>query len=180
VNGIRAILRGMSDVEGVIGSFVVSDAGGLIDTDLPATFDASVFAEAGPRLVRLADLGTTFGEDFRFLVLRFDEHKLYVRAVSGAFLGVILSLEASVPSLKAAANLVARRIEAELTGRRTAAPLADVTPVALEMPISLTQTLPSITHEDLRGSIPPPPPASEPPVSTGPRRTVRFRGRAMD
>jgi predicted regulator of Ras-like GTPase activity (Roadblock/LC7/MglB family) len=186
---IRTSLRALIDVEGVIGSFVIGGDGGLVDTDLPATFDAAVFAEAGPRIVRLADLGASFGEDLRFLVIRFAEHKLYVRQLTGGFLGIVVSLNTSLPALKVAANLVARRVETMLVEQRPSAAFGSATQPASVPPrapqISTTQTLPSAPAfapqpptSVLSSAVPPAPEAA--PESGAPRRSIRFRGRSVD
>src|ERR1041384_4758361 len=104
----RMLLRALDDIEGVIGSFLLTDAGALVATDLPATFDPATLAEVGPRIARLADLGGSYAEETRFLLLRFAEYKLYVRVQRSVFLGVLLTPLASMPALKAAAGVVAR------------------------------------------------------------------------
>ena len=114
MNALRQLLRTLVDIEGIVGSFVLSDAGGLLATDLPASFDAAAFAEAGPRIIRLAELGGSYGEQTRFFVIRFAEYKLYVRVLPCAFLGVLVTPSASLPALKAAAGVIGRRIEALL------------------------------------------------------------------
>jgi hypothetical protein len=100
----------------VLGSFVIDTGGELIDTNLPAAFDAGVFSEAGPRIIRLVEASSALANGLKSCVLRFAEHKLFVKELNGAFLGVLLGVNASVPALKVAANIVARRIEPLLTG----------------------------------------------------------------
>jgi hypothetical protein len=198
MNPARLLLSTLSDIEGVVGSFLLSDVGGLIATDLPATFDTAAFAEAGPRIVRLSELGGSYGEQTKFLVMRFAEYKLYVRVIAGAFLGVLLTPVASVPALKAAAGVLARRLEALLIADHTRSP--DTLPApprfddrashasppsefvsrsekrpstrpggsALSAPPALTNTLPSMGM--------PEPELTSP---AGARRNIRFRGRSM-
>jgi predicted regulator of Ras-like GTPase activity (Roadblock/LC7/MglB family) len=113
---IRSALSGLADVDGVLGSFVIDTGGELIDTNLPAAFDAGVFSEAGPRIVRLVEASGVLAIGLKSCVLRFAEHKLFVKELNGAFLGVLLGMNASVPALKVAANLAARRIEPILAG----------------------------------------------------------------
>jgi predicted regulator of Ras-like GTPase activity (Roadblock/LC7/MglB family) len=158
---IRAALTGLSDVEGVLGGFVIDPAGQLIGTNLPAAFDANVFAEAGPRIVRLVEASAALASGLKSCVLRFAEHKLYVKELKGAFLGVLIGMNASVPALKIAANLVARKLEPML-GALTST--------------DVTRTLPSADHELLapdtfrstgvpnsaRISVPPPLPSVKP------------------
>jgi len=191
----RQLLRTLCDVEGVIGGFLLSDSGGLIATDLPATFDATAFAEAGPRIVRLADLGGSYGEETRFFVIRFTEYKLYVRVMSGALLGVLVTRTASMPALRAASGVVARRAESLLAAEaargadtmpapprfdpdRASHPELGATPRSEKRPSrpptfaappSLTNTLPSMTL---------PEPEKPPPGPTS-KRAIKFRGRSL-
>jgi hypothetical protein len=171
MNAVRQLLRTLVDIEGTVGSFVLSDGGGLVATDLPATFDAAAFDEAGPRIIRLAELGGSYGEQTRFFVIRFTEHKLYVRVLSGAFLGVLLTPSASLPSLKAAAGVLGRRIEALFAkGVDVGADTEQSPPrFASEPPPALTNTQPSITL--------PEPELTSPAAAS--RRSVVFRGRKL-
>jgi hypothetical protein len=195
MNEARKLLSTLSDIDGVVGSFLLSDGGGLIATDLPATFDTAAFAEAGPRIVRLSELGGSYGEQTKFFVIRFDEYKLYIRVLAGAFLGVLVTPVASVPALKAAAGVLARRLEALLVGEQRRSPdtmpapprfddRASVMPTpvsrsehrpsrppgsAISAPPALTNTLPSMT-------LPEPELSS---AGSGAKRNIRFRGRSM-
>src|SRR5260221_19254 len=188
MTNLRLLLRGLCDVDGVIGIFVLSDGGGLLDRDLPATFDAGTFAEAGPRIIRLAELGSSYGDGFRFFVIRFAEHKLYVRTMAGAFLGVLVAPSTSLPALKAAANLIARRVEALLVagsrpdGSLGWAPTSRAPPTqrgrssVVPPPLSAASvTLPSAAPADPASSR-----SSAPPGEGAPsRRAMRFRGREI-
>jgi hypothetical protein len=165
----RQLLRTLCDVEGVIGSFILSESGGLVATDLPATFDAAAFAEAGPRIVRLVDLGGSTGEETRFFVIRFAEYKLYVRVMRGAFLGVLLTLETNMPALRAATGVVARRAEGMLAAEATHGPDTVPAPPAFSVDTSLTTTLPSV-------SLPEP---EKPPPLPPTRRAIKYRGRSF-
>ncbi len=165
----RQLLRTLCDVEGVIGSFILSDSGGLIVTDLPATFDTAAFAEAGPRIVHLADLGGSYGEETRFFVIRFAQYKLYVRVMSGALLGVLLTPATSMPALRAASGLVARRAEVLLASEATRSPDTLPAPPAFSADASLTNTLPSITL---------PEPEKPPPLPPS-KRAIKYRGRTF-
>ncbi|HVW30065.1 MAG TPA: hypothetical protein VHC69_32115 [Polyangiaceae bacterium] len=111
MDGLREWLRTLCDIDGVVGGFLLSDSGALVATDLPPIFDAAAFAQAGPRIVRLADLGGAFGEETQFFVIRFTEYKLFVRIMQGALLGVLLTPATSIPALRAATGVVARRLE---------------------------------------------------------------------
>jgi hypothetical protein len=165
----RQLLRTLCDVEGVIGSFLLSESGELVATDLPATFDAAAFVEAGPRIVRLAELGGSYGEDTCFFVIRFAEYKLYVRVIRGAFLGVLLTSATSMPTLRVATGVVARRAEALLAAEATRGPDTIPAPPAFVADAPLTNTLPSMTL---------PEPEKPPPIPTS-RRAIKYRGRSL-
>ncbi|HEX4335732.1 MAG TPA: roadblock/LC7 domain-containing protein [Polyangiaceae bacterium] len=198
MNAARQLLRTLCDLDGVIGSFILSDAGGLVATDLPATFDAAAFAEAGPRIVRLAELGGSYGEDTRFFLIRFADYKLFVRVLRGAYLGVLLTPAASMPALRAASGVVGRRAETLLGSEAsrgpdtlpapprfdvdrtsyptltTPSPKLDERPTArpgsaLSAPRALTNTLPSITLPEPEVTLP----------GSASKRAIRYRGRSV-
>ena len=115
---IRAALGSVRDVAGVHGSFVLSEAGELIAKDLPSVFDDYVFAEVGPRVARLWETFASVGDDVDGCLLRFAEHKLFLRWMNGGTVGVLLTLEAHLPALKMAVSLAVRRISPDLSAYR--------------------------------------------------------------
>ena len=176
---IQKTLGGLSDVDGVIGSFVITDAGALLGSNLPAVFDEELFAEAGPRIVRLVEASAAISEGFRACVLRFAEHKLFVRQVEGAFLGVMLTATGSVPALKIATNLLAKRL-VSLLGE----PPAPADPAASG---PVTHRSPTIEPEAVSVTAPPPPvqtytpppPSVQPTSAPAPSRQQMYRGRPV-
>lgn len=167
---VRQLLRTLADLEGTIGSFVLSDSGGLLVTDLPATFDAAAFAEAGPRMLRLAELGEPYGEQTRFFVIRFAEYKLYVRVLKSAFLGVFVTPSTSLPALKAAASVLGRRLEALLAKGADAVVDTVQSPPRFPSeppPRFVEEALPPRFIPDSRASEPAPVPASPPSTRGG-------------
>ncbi|HVU05014.1 MAG TPA: roadblock/LC7 domain-containing protein [Polyangiaceae bacterium] len=145
---IKAVLGSLSDVEGVLGSFVITDQGGLLGSTMPAVFDADVFSEAGPRLARLIEASSALADGFKGCVLKFAEHRLFVREVSGAFLGVLLSAAASLPALRVATNLVARKLgplvlEAPVAVAEERAPATDRSPAVVAPPSAPSVGTPS-------------------------------------
>lgn len=109
--GISEILSAMRDVDGVHGSFVVTRTGALAGKDLPAMFDDAVLAEVGHRILRLHDGLCAGGEDFDQCVMRFADHKLYLRSVPNGFLCVLSTNGVNAPALKMALTLTSRRID---------------------------------------------------------------------
>ena len=156
---IAQILAAMRDVDGVHGSFVVTRGGLLAGKDLPPMFDDAVLTEVGRRIVRLHDGLCAGGEDFENCVMRFADHKLYLRSVPNGFLCVLSTNGVNTPAMKMALTLTSRRID----------------PLIAEGAASNATPPPSAT----------PPRASEaPPQSSGPasgagapsRRQATYRG----
>ena len=114
MTSLTQTLNGLRDVEGVNGSFVATRSGSLLAKDLPAMFDAQLFSELGPRIERLeqALAGDTRGVGS--CVLRFSEHKLFLRFIGQSILGVITSVSVNAATLRMALSLTARRLEGEL------------------------------------------------------------------
>jgi predicted regulator of Ras-like GTPase activity (Roadblock/LC7/MglB family) len=123
-------LRMLRDVEGVHGSFVVAMSGSLVDSDLPAVFDSDLFGEVGPRVARLYETFFSGGGDLETCVLRYAEHKLYIRKMTWGIIGVLSSVGINLPALRMVANLVIRRIDPEIANLSQA-------------PSSAAKTLPS-------------------------------------
>jgi predicted regulator of Ras-like GTPase activity (Roadblock/LC7/MglB family) len=107
-------LRMLRDVEGVHGSFVVSTSGALVDSDLPAIFDGDVLGEVGARIARLYETFFSGGGDMDTCVLRYAEHKLYIRKMTWGILGVLSAVGINLPALRMVANLVIRRVDPEI------------------------------------------------------------------
>jgi predicted regulator of Ras-like GTPase activity (Roadblock/LC7/MglB family) len=111
---IEETLQALRDVEGVYGSFVISRAGALVASDLPAIFDAQLFDEVGPRITRLCETFASGGEELDGCVLRYPEHKLYLRSMAWGLIGVLSAVAVNKPALRMVVNLVIRRIDPEV------------------------------------------------------------------
>lgn len=120
---INQILAAMRDVDGVHGSFVVTRQGALAGKDLPPMFDDTVLTEVGRRIVRLHDGLCTEGEDFEHCVMRFADHKLYLRSVPNGFLCVLSTNSVNTPALKMALTLTSRRIDPLIPEAAAGSPL---------------------------------------------------------
>lgn len=116
VHSIAQSLAALRDIQGVHGSFFVSPAGRLVSKDLPSVFDEALFAEVGPRIVRLQETLTSTGDEVDMCLLRYAEHKLFVRPTVTGSLCVLMADSVNLPALKMAVNLAARRVNSELTG----------------------------------------------------------------
>jgi predicted regulator of Ras-like GTPase activity (Roadblock/LC7/MglB family) len=150
---IAQILSGMRDVDGVHGSFVVTKTGLLAGKDLPPMFDDAVLNEVGRRVVRLHDGLCAEGDDFDHCVMRFADHKLYLRSISNGFLCVLSTNGVNTPALKMALTLTSRRVD----------------PLIADAAAALAAGAPSA---GARTSELPPPPASGVPS----RRQATYRG----
>ena len=149
---ITQILSGMRDVDGVHGSFVVTKTGLLAGKDLPPMFDDAVLNEVGRRVVRLHDGLCAEGDDFDHCVMRFADHKLYLRSVPSGFLCVLSTNGVNTPALKMALTLTSRRVD----------------PLIADAAAALAAGTPSVGP---RTSEVPPPPSGAPS-----RRQATYRG----
>jgi predicted regulator of Ras-like GTPase activity (Roadblock/LC7/MglB family) len=112
----------MRDVDGVHGSFVITKSGALVGKDLPAMFDDAVLSEVGRRIARLNEGLSAGGQDFDHCVMRFADHKLYLRSVTRGFLCVLSTNGVNTPALKMAVTLTARRIDPMINEQEALAP----------------------------------------------------------
>jgi predicted regulator of Ras-like GTPase activity (Roadblock/LC7/MglB family) len=126
---ISQVLAAMRDVDGVHGSFVVTKAGALAGKDLPAMFDDAVLTEVGRRIARLNEGLSAGGQNFDNCVMRFADHKLYLRSVPNGFLCVLSTNGVNTPALKMALTLTSRRVDPMIVEQPE--------PVAAPLPASL-------------------------------------------
>jgi len=147
---IAETLKMLRDVDGVHGSFVIAGTGSLVDSDLPAIFDQDLLGEIGPRIARLYETFFSGGGDMETCILRYAEHKLYIRRMTWGIIAVLSTVAVNLPALRMVANLVIRRIDPEI---------AVISTVGIPSP---SKTLPS----------PPPRPASTPPSAPSPSRSA--------
>ena len=109
-DGMRASLATMKDVGGVMGSFVCTPNGRLVAREIPAMFEDGVLAEAGSRLVRMREAFAAGGDEVEAGVVRFRDHRVYLRSVGDSLLCILAEGSVNMAALRMAANLVARRI----------------------------------------------------------------------
>jgi hypothetical protein len=113
---IEGTLRALRDVQGVYGSFVIAGTGALVARDLPAVFDGDLFAEVGPRITRLYETFLSGGEELDACVMRYSEHKIYLKKMTWGLIGIISGVSVNMPALRMVVNLVVRRIDPEVAG----------------------------------------------------------------
>jgi predicted regulator of Ras-like GTPase activity (Roadblock/LC7/MglB family) len=100
----------LKDVAGILGSFVFTEDGRLVAREIPALFDDTALAEVSGRLTRLRETFAAVGDRLDVAVLRFRDHKLYLKALGDSMLCILAEGSVNMPALRMAANLVGRRI----------------------------------------------------------------------
>jgi predicted regulator of Ras-like GTPase activity (Roadblock/LC7/MglB family) len=108
---LTTTLASLRDLEGIVGSFVVSEAGDVVAKDLPSYFDG-VLEEVGPRLLRLREALDMAEGDVSSCAVRYAGHKLTIRSIDSALLAVIADSKTNGPALRMAMNLVIRKCSA--------------------------------------------------------------------
>jgi predicted regulator of Ras-like GTPase activity (Roadblock/LC7/MglB family) len=181
---IEETLRTLRDVEGVYGSFVIAETGALVASDLPAVFDADLFEEVGPRITRLYETFRSSGEELDGCVLRYVDHKLYLRAMTWGLIGILSAVAVNKPALRMVVNLVIRRIDPEVVPslRPTLSPSAPPQPALLAKPPTPPAPSPRtlIGHPKPSTVVPNEGRDSSPPASDRPVRMYRGRPVADD
>lgn len=146
---IQKTLQALKDVQGTRGSFVLNKDGKLLAMEMPSLFDASMFAELGPRIERLAETFSSLGDELESCLLRFSDHMLCVKQFPvGGALCILTDGGVNLPALKMAVNLAHRRLAPEISSAEPMAtkPEPAAAPAVVAAP-------------------PPPPAAAEPPVA---------------
>ena len=111
---MRASLVTLKDVYGITGSFIFTRSGALVARELPPMFDDAALAEASSRLTRLQETFASAGDQLDVAVLRFRDHKLYVKTLPAGALCIISDGAVNMPALRMAASLVGRRVSPAL------------------------------------------------------------------
>lgn len=120
--GVRTSLATLKDVAGIAGSFVCTASGRLVAREIPALFEDAVLAEAGSRLLRIGETFGAGGDALEFAVVRYGENRLYLKAIAGGMLCIVVAGEVNMPALRMAANLVGRRIAPAVSRAQTELP----------------------------------------------------------
>jgi predicted regulator of Ras-like GTPase activity (Roadblock/LC7/MglB family) len=107
---LTASLGTLKDVAGIMGSFVFTDDGRLVAREIPAMFDDVALTEASGRLTRLRDTFAAVGDQMDLAIVRFKDHKLYLKTLPAGMLCIVSEGAVNMPALRMAANLVSRRI----------------------------------------------------------------------
>ncbi|MDB4982302.1 MAG: hypothetical protein JWM82_3054 [Myxococcales bacterium] len=127
---VTSSLGTLKDVAGIMGAFVFLGDGQLVAREIPAMFDDVALAEASGRLSRLRDTFAAVGDSLDMAVVRFREHKLYLKVLGEGMLCIVAEGAVNMPALRMAANLVGRRIAPSLTAGTLAPIQPGVAPAA--------------------------------------------------
>ena len=137
-DGVRASLATLKDIAGIAGSFVCTQNGRLVAREIPALFEDVVLAEAGSRLLRIGETFAASGDELELAVVRYGENRLYLKAISGGMLCIVVAGEVNMPALRMAANLVGRRIAAAVArAEAEPPPVAEAPPRATPAPMAV-------------------------------------------
>jgi len=101
-------LGSLRDIEGILGSFFVSSEGEVMEADFPPAFEAVAFS-VGQRVTRLRDALSLEGGNVSMLTVRYPNHKLALRSVSGGALVVLAGASVNDAALRSAMHLVGQR-----------------------------------------------------------------------
>ena len=124
----------LRDVAGIMGSFVFTGDGRLVAREIPAVFDDVALTEASGRLTRLRETFAAVGDAFDVAVVRYRDHKLYLKTLSEGMLCIVADGPVNMPALRMAANLVSRRIAPALQQAATLPPPPPTGPAPKPMP----------------------------------------------
>ncbi|HEX2658020.1 MAG TPA: hypothetical protein VHU40_07095 [Polyangia bacterium] len=113
-------LGSLFDLQGVYGSFLVTTSGDVVARALPEVVDDATLIEVAGRVIRLAETFETVGVAPELCVLRFADHKLYIKGLLAGVLCILTTSDVNLPALRMAANVVARRVGPELARARAA------------------------------------------------------------
>jgi predicted regulator of Ras-like GTPase activity (Roadblock/LC7/MglB family) len=132
---LTASLGTLKDVAGIMGSFVFTDDGRLVAREIPAMFDDVALTEASGRLTRLRDTFAAVGDQMDLAILRYRDHKLYLKALPAGMLCILGEGAVNMPALRMAANLVSRRIGPALENVGALPPAPEPEPAAAPRPV---------------------------------------------
>jgi predicted regulator of Ras-like GTPase activity (Roadblock/LC7/MglB family) len=127
---MEATLATLRDVEGVIGSFVVDAEGGVASRDMPAMVDDQALAGAGRRVARLRAALESTGKKVDQCSLRFGSYLMLAKPAETHTLCVLVSGTSNLMALQMGSTLVARRVQADASGRLLRASQLSVAPAA--------------------------------------------------
>ena len=107
----ESLLAGLRDLDGILGSFVVSLGGDLLVWDVPSAITEPMLDAVAPRLTVLREAFASGGNiDADLITLRFDQHRLTVGAAPFGLVCAITMPTINTAALRMALNVTARRL----------------------------------------------------------------------
>jgi len=103
-------LHALRDIEGVYGSFVINAAGAPAARDLPSVFDYSTLLDSGARIARLWEVVSENGSP-EYALLEYSEYSLFLRALAGGCLCVVVPPTVNLLALRVASRWVAKSFD---------------------------------------------------------------------
>ena len=182
-SAIPAALASLKDVGGIAGSFVFTNDGQLFAREMHPMFDNAALSEAAERLTRLRDTFAAVGDNLELAVIRYQDHKLYLKVLQGGMLCILADGVVNMAAMRMAANLVGRRIVAELQGvapqvsgpRRPSGAFNPVNAAAAPPPMFTRTPLPTPARTRVVVE-----PSTAPSTAMQVPGTRRFRGRTVE
>jgi hypothetical protein len=109
--GVEQALATLRDVEGIVGSFVLTTNGELLGKSLPAIYPEPYVVEAGARIARLIAAMSENGATPSACTLRYAEHKLLVKASSEHLVVAVALADVNMAQARVGLNLIARQLQ---------------------------------------------------------------------
>jgi hypothetical protein len=114
-NSVQRVLSMLRDVNGVVGSIAVANAGDVLGSDLPRVFDGAALEALAMRLSQLRAALASADQPMRSAALHYQGHSLFVSQLECGVLGVLAESKTHEPALDMVARLVGQRLEAAIT-----------------------------------------------------------------
>jgi hypothetical protein len=108
------VLQLAKDVEGVLGSVAVGNAGTLLGHDLPRLFDRERIERLGNRLIQLRAALAGEGVPLKSAVFRYESYDLRLNQLPWGMLGVLSEHRSDSPALTMALKVIGQRVESTL------------------------------------------------------------------
>ena len=120
---MQDILRYINSVEGVIGSAVFDDKGGVIDHAFPPLIDAKALKDAAGLSLECAH-GLQISQTLDILDLRYAEGRIIIKAFPKALLYLLCAKNINLQVLTITLNLAVKKLEALLPNAAVSGPAA--------------------------------------------------------
>lgn len=111
---VDQVLSMLRDVDGVVGSIAIANAGDVIGSDLPRMFDGAAMEGLAMRLSQLRAALASADKPLKTAAFRYENHALHISQLSCGLIGVLAELRTHEPALEMAARLVGQRLEATI------------------------------------------------------------------